>query len=34
MNAQAQAFYNVITPDAGANWTLRVQLQLQLLFLE
>jgi len=28
VNAQIQAFYNVETPDYGADWTLRMQLQL------
>ena len=28
MNAQLQAFYNVETPDAGPEWTLRFQIQL------
>ena len=28
VNASAQAFYNVEAPDSGANWSLRVQLQL------
>ena len=27
MNAQAQAFYNAVKPDNGADWTLRLQLQ-------
>ena len=27
INAQLQAFYNVVKPDAGANWTLRFQVQ-------
>jgi hypothetical protein len=28
MNASAQAYYNVATPDNGADWQLRLQLQL------
>ena len=28
LNVQVQAFYNVEHPDNGANWQLRVQLQL------
>jgi hypothetical protein len=27
LNAQIQAFYNVVKPDNGPDWTLRVQLQ-------
>jgi len=28
LNLSAQAFYNVVTPDYGANWTLRLQVQM------
>jgi hypothetical protein len=28
VNTQIQAFYNVVTPDDGADWTLRLQVQL------
>jgi hypothetical protein len=27
MNAQVQAFYNVVKPDIGPDWQLRFQLQ-------
>lgn len=27
LNAQVQGFYNVISPDNGPDWTLRLQLQ-------
>jgi hypothetical protein len=27
MNASVQAFYNVVTPTLGPEWTLRAQLQ-------
>jgi len=30
LNLQAQLFYNVVTPDYGPNWTLRLQVQLML----
>jgi hypothetical protein len=28
LNAQVQAFSNVVKPDNGADWSLRLQLQL------
>ncbi len=28
VNTQIQAFYNVVTPDDGPDWTLRLQMQL------
>lgn len=30
LNLQAQLFYNVVTPDYGPDWTLRLQVQLML----
>ncbi len=27
VNIQAQAYYNTVKPDLGADWTLRVQVQ-------